>query len=76
MRTSVGNKQTKGPIWEFYTILGVYFNGVRAVFLDIFKCIQTDRQTDGQRNIQRVSFYNLIQKQYENKHIFERVADI
>ena len=35
----------EGPSREFYRILGVYFNAVRAVFLEIFRYIQTDRQT-------------------------------
>ena len=36
MGPSVGNKQTESHSWEFYTILGVYYNVVRAAFLQIF----------------------------------------
>ena len=37
MRHSVINKQTEDLSWEFYQILGVCFNTVRAVFLEIFE---------------------------------------
>ena len=54
MRLSFGNKRIRGTSWAFYTILGVCFKAVRAVFLEIFGYIQTDTQT----YIQKVSCYN------------------
>ena len=41
MRSSVGYKQTEARSQEFYTILGVCFNDVCAVFLEVFGYIQT-----------------------------------
>ena len=54
MRPSIGNKQTEGPKREFYTMLGVCFNAVRTIFLEIFGYIHTDRQTYSETDRQQV----------------------
>ena len=65
MRTSVRKKKkTEDPIWEFYKMLGVYFNAVHAVFLEIIGDRQTDRQTD----IQKVYFVIQIYELYKPIH--------
>ena len=46
MTSSVGNKQTEGPGWEFNKTVGACFNDVRAVFLEIFGYMQTYKQTE------------------------------
>ena len=38
-------KQTEGSSWEFDRILGICFNTVRAVFLEILGYIHTYRRT-------------------------------
>ena len=68
MRPSVENKQTEGHSWGFYTILGVSFNALRAVYIVFSVYLGTDIQTDRHTYTQKVSFHDIDEE--KNCNIF------